>query len=90
MQVAYGLICYTAFFDALDRRIPKALRAKIKSLEPAKAFLIDEARGKNNLSSEGVLTLVETNPIHHPLYRFHIPQKRWQSGCSAIMSFGSK
>ena len=63
MQVAYGLICYTAFSDALDRRIPKALRAKIKSLEPAKAFLIDEARGKNNLSSEGVLTLVETNPI---------------------------
>jgi len=30
MEMAYGLICYTAFFDALDRILPDDLRKKIE------------------------------------------------------------
>jgi|ERR1039458_7702985 hypothetical protein len=37
MQIAYGLICYTAFFEALDRQLPDALREKFKLLSPEKA-----------------------------------------------------
>ena len=29
MEIAYGLICYTAFFDALDRTLPDDLRKEI-------------------------------------------------------------
>ncbi len=29
MKAAYGLICYTAFFEALDKTLPKELRAKL-------------------------------------------------------------
>lgn len=32
MEMAYGLISYTAFFEALDRQLPKDLRKKIGSI----------------------------------------------------------
>jgi hypothetical protein len=30
LQAAYGLICYTAFFEALDRQLPADLRKKLR------------------------------------------------------------
>jgi ATPase family associated with various cellular activities (AAA) len=46
MQVAYGLLCFTAFFDALDQQMPKALRKRIGLLEGGKAFIATRASGK--------------------------------------------
>ncbi len=39
MQIAYGLLCFTSFFDALDNKIPKKLRKKIKLLPEDKFFI---------------------------------------------------
>ncbi len=41
MRMAYGLICFTAFFEALDRVLPKDLRKKI-DLDPAEKKRIAE------------------------------------------------
>jgi energy-coupling factor transporter ATP-binding protein EcfA2 len=41
MRMAYGLICFTAFFEALDRLLPDNLRKKI-SLQPAEKNRIVE------------------------------------------------
>jgi hypothetical protein len=46
MQTAYGLICYTAFFEALDRQLPEELRKKIGLLPPEKIFLAKSAHTK--------------------------------------------
>jgi hypothetical protein len=50
MEMAYGLIIFTSFFDALDSQLPKALREKIGSLDPHKAFLVKEAARKGRKS----------------------------------------
>jgi len=39
MQVAYGLITYTAFFDALDKQLPADFRKRIGLLKEEKIFL---------------------------------------------------
>jgi hypothetical protein len=46
MQMAFGLISYTAFFEALDYLLPEDLRTKIKLLEPEKVFILKEAHDK--------------------------------------------
>ena len=46
MQMSYGLLVFTAFFDALDARIPKVLRDEIALLKPEKALLVKDAVGK--------------------------------------------
>lgn len=67
MQVAYSLLVFTAFFEALDRRLPKELRDKIGLLESEKMFLAEGASGKTStLASElpDSCALTETpNPI---------------------------
>lgn len=67
MQTAYGVICYTAFFDALDASIPRTLRKKIGLLESGKAFLVDKARaervGEKDQSGEDAITLAAVNPV---------------------------
>lgn len=47
MQMAYGLLVFTAFFDALDSMMPSPLREKIGLLEPEKAFIAKDAVGKS-------------------------------------------
>lgn len=46
MQMAYGLLCFTAFFEALDEQIPEALRKKLGLLSGEKAFLVKDAIAK--------------------------------------------
>ena len=46
MQVAYGLICFTAFFEALDRQIPQNIREKIRLLKDEKAYLVKEGHSR--------------------------------------------
>ena len=51
MQIAYGLICITAFFEALDQLMPNELRSKIALISEEKTYLMEEA-GKHFLKSE--------------------------------------
>lgn len=44
MQTAYGLICFTAFFEALDRQIPTNLRDGIQLVKEEKVFFAKSAR----------------------------------------------
>jgi hypothetical protein len=46
MQIAYGLICFTAFFDALDRLTPTELRKEIDLKPREKVLLSVKATGK--------------------------------------------
>lgn len=39
MQIAYGVLPFTAFFEALDAQIPDNLRARIRLLQGEKVFL---------------------------------------------------
>lgn len=51
MEMAYGLICFTAFFDALDRQIPEPLSERIELLKRRKISR-EEFWGKNFCPSE--------------------------------------
>lgn len=46
MQMAYGLLVFTAFFDALDAQMSNDLRDKIGLLKPEKVFLSKRAAAK--------------------------------------------
>lgn len=46
MQMAYGLLVFTAFFDALDGKIPKSLRERFKLFDGQKVFLAKDAAGR--------------------------------------------
>lgn len=46
MQMAYGLLVFTAFFDALDGKIPKNLRERFKLFDGEKVFLAKDAAGR--------------------------------------------
>ena len=43
MQAAYGLLVFTAFFDAIDSQISKALRKEIALIDSEKIFLAKDA-----------------------------------------------
>ena len=57
MQMAYSLLVFTAFFDALDRQIPKGLRDKFALLEGEKVFL---AKATGGYSAEQPKALADT------------------------------
>lgn len=46
MSAAYGLLVFTSFFDALDSRLPEALRKEFALLNSEKAFLAKHVVGK--------------------------------------------
>jgi hypothetical protein len=46
MRAAYGLISYTAFFEAIDYLLPAKLRSKMKLLDGEQAFILREALAK--------------------------------------------
>jgi hypothetical protein len=48
MRTAYGLLVFTSFFDALDFRLPEALRKEIGLLESEKAFIVNEGVKKSS------------------------------------------
>src|SRR5271157_2480956 len=67
MEIAYGLICFTAFFEALDQQIPGELRARIGLLKGEKIFLAKSARGKApcppEKSTEDAAPLAASSPL---------------------------
>jgi len=62
MRTAYGLLVFTSFFDALDARIPDALRTEIGLLESEKAFLVKEGVRKSSAreASDKVCSVQDT------------------------------
>jgi hypothetical protein len=44
MQAAYGLLCFTAFFEALDRQLPEELRRRIAITPADKLHILRKAR----------------------------------------------
>lgn len=52
MQLAYALICFTAFFEAVDGQIPEGLRRRIGFRKEEKIALANGARGKDRCSPE--------------------------------------
>jgi hypothetical protein len=46
MQMAYGFICYTAFFEALDRLLPEDLRKRIALQPSEKQFISGRAANR--------------------------------------------
>jgi hypothetical protein len=53
MQMAYGLLCFTAFFEALDANLPVVLRNRIGLLRQEKATLAKEAADKADGVTKG-------------------------------------
>lgn len=74
MQISYGLLVFTAFFDALDARIPKALRDEIELLDTEKAFLVNETVGKAQ-AKKNQPTVCDCNdaPVSNVLIAFPHP-----------------
>jgi tetratricopeptide (TPR) repeat protein len=63
MQMAYGLICFTAFFAALDEQIPKPLRQQIGLMAKEKRFLADSAMYRVGAESGQSLSDQRSNPV---------------------------
>jgi hypothetical protein len=78
MQIAYGLICITAFFEALDELMPDELRKKIALLPQEKMYLAEksgklsaryeEERNTSKILKDGVLDIPLLFP--HPVISF--------------------
>ncbi len=74
MQMAYGLIVFTAFFDALDARIPKALRDEIALLAPEKALLVKDAVRKTSSKKSDLAICERTDaPVANVFFAFPHP-----------------
>jgi len=88
MEVAYGLICYTAFFEALDRLLPDDLRKEIDLQPREKEHIVKRAekcatghprvRDKEHLiEHEGPFS--EPVPFPHPVTSFEDLKERLTS-----------
>lgn len=72
MQIAYGLLCFTAFFDALDQQIPKTLRKQLKLLDTEKAFIATRASSaiselEDSSASIDLLASATSTDLSNPL-----------------------
>lgn len=74
METAYGLIVFTAFFDALDSQLPKTLREKIGSIDPHRPFLAKEASSKSR-KTEALIPIIDTadGPLANTHFAFPHP-----------------
>ena len=105
MEVAYGLLVFTAFFEALDRRVPKNLREKIgrlkeETLSLSKKAAVEVGRGQGNCAYEPS-SLDPSNPLAalvipfpHPVESFAQQIKRhaalWKQMSDGFQQFIKK
>ena len=101
MEIAYGLICFTAFFEALDRQIPEELREKIRIRKEEKFFLAksahDEILCPQNTSSTGqnmdetsslaALTVPFPHPVETLTQQFERNAKLWSQMTEGFRDF---
>jgi len=66
MEVAYVLICYTAFFDALDVQLPENLRRQIALTHSEKLGLSEDASGREESAIGGGLNEHLSGPASSP------------------------
>ena len=64
MEAAYNLLCFTAFFEALDRGIPKALRDRIGLLKADRFYISKDAVKR---TTECAAEVCETDTSKEPL-----------------------
>ena len=88
MEAAYGLISYTAFFEALDRILPDDLRKEIDLPPPKKEDIAKRAtqrtaRGRKAAEKEQLIKdegpVSEPLPFPHPVTSFDEQKSRLQS-----------
>lgn len=79
MEIAYGLICFTAFFESLDRQIPETIRKKIGLLKQEKISLAKNAKGKDlcpsDTTSKDPAIVAATNPLDSLVTSFPHPSE---------------
>ena len=74
MEIAYGLICYTSFFDALDRTLPDDLRKEIALQLEEKKLIVDQSvkrTVRKSLPQEDGLLIELEGPFSEPLLYPH-------------------
>ena len=80
MQVAYGLLCFTSFFEALDKKITINLRKKIILLPEEKAFIAESASGEAITSAAKACGCIGiTNPLTEFPLSFPHPIESFES-----------
>jgi len=82
MRTAYGLLVFTSFFDALDARIPDALRNEISLLESEKAFLAKESVQKSSAREASEVCSVKDAPVSKVALAFPHPTETLDEQCS--------
>ena len=82
MRTAYGLLVFTSFFDALDARIPDALRAEIRLLESEKAFLVRESVQKSSAREASEVCSVQDPPVSKVALAFPHPTETLAEQCA--------
>ena len=78
MEIAYGLICYTAFFDAIDAVLPDDLRKdialqpqdKLNFVKQGGGCALDSHKDLKKLSVEPGGQFIEPLPFPHPTSSF--------------------
>jgi hypothetical protein len=82
MRTAYGLLVFTSFFDALDARIPDALRKEISLLESEKAFLAKEIVQKSSAREASEVCSVQDAPVSKVALAFPHPTETLAEQCA--------
>jgi len=82
MQMAYGLLVFTSFFDALDSRLPETLRKEIALLATEKTFLAKDAVGKAaSKESRNAICAAHDAPIFTYPFPFPHPTETLAEQC---------
>ncbi len=82
MHTAYGLLVFTSFFDALDSRLPEALRKEIGLLESEKAFIAKEGVKKSSAHKQNEHTCeVHNAPVSTTTIAFPHPTETLTEQC---------
>ena len=73
MQVAYGMLCFTSFFGALDEQIPKTLRDRIGLVVADKTNIAKAAREAVTEKAECVAEVSPLTEISNPIAALALP-----------------
>lgn len=98
MQTAYGLLCFTAFFEALDKQLPEKFRNQLKPLSSEKEYFSQKAIEKLSCSKDITTEKKTANPFENYPLPFPHPtqslgeqkiflQKLWQEMTEGFIRF---
>jgi hypothetical protein len=102
MCTAYGLLVFTSFFDALDARLPDALRNEIGLLDSEKAFLAKDGVKKSSVhktnddtceahdATVSTVTLAFPHPTETLTEQCQRQEKLWKQMSQGFLEFVQK